>query len=71
MVTTTFGDVAMRSTPGRSILRRFLGRMIAAGDSQVRRPAIAARLGFDDARLAAFGYGRKSVDYAGRGQFPI
>jgi hypothetical protein len=37
----------------------------------LRRTAIAARLGFDDGRLATFGYGRKSVDLAGRGPFPL
>ena len=71
MVTTTFGDVATRAAPGRTVLRRFLGRMIATGDTHVRRTAIGARLGFDDARLAVFGYGRKSVDFAGRGPFPL
>jgi hypothetical protein len=71
MVTTIFGDVGTRTAPGRSVLRRFLGRMITSGDTHVRRPAIAARLGFDDARLAVFGYGRKSVDFAGRGPFPL
>ncbi len=71
MVTLTFGDVGGRSSPGRTIMRRFLGRMIGSGDCQIRRTVSGARLGFDDARLAVFGYGRKSVDQAGRGPFPL
>ena len=71
MVATTFGDVAMREAPGRTVMRRFLGRMLAARNAHVRRTVHASRLGFDDARLALLGYGRKSVDFAGRGQFPL
>jgi hypothetical protein len=71
MVSTTFGDVGTRESPGRSVLRRFLGRLLAARDSHVRRTVHGHRIGFDDARLALIGYGRKSVDFAGRGQFPM
>jgi hypothetical protein len=71
MVTTTFGDVGVRITPGRTVLRRVLGRMLGASDSHARRTVNGSRLGFDDARLATFGYGRKSIDCAGRGPFPL
>ena len=71
MVATTFGDVTSRVLPGRTTMRRFLGRMLGAGDTHVRRTVNGSRLGFDDSRLATFGYGRKSLDCAGRGPFPL
>ena len=71
MVTTTFGDVAFRAAPGRMVQRRFLGRLIASIEGGQRRTVSGARLGFDDARMAIFGYGRKSLDQAGRGPFPL
>jgi hypothetical protein len=71
MVATTFGDVACRVSPGRTVMRRFLGRMLGANDSHVRRTVNGSRLGFDDARWATFGYGRKSLASAGRGPFPL
>jgi hypothetical protein len=71
MVTITFGDIACRTAPSRTVQRRFLARLIVSTEGQLRRTAIAARLGFDDGRLATFGYGRKSVDLAGRGPFPL
>ena len=67
MATTTFGDVRNRTAPPRSILRRALARMIAAGEAQAHRKVSAYLLGLDDASLAALGYDRKVIEAAGRG----
>jgi hypothetical protein len=71
MVATRFGDVSTRQSQGRTVLRRVVGRMISIPDGPSRRTVHANRLDCDNARLALFGFGRKSIDFAGRGQFPL
>ena len=71
MATKTFGDVRNRTAPPRSILRRAVAQMIAAREAQVGRRVHAYQLGLDDASLAALGYDRNVLEYAGRGLVPI
>jgi hypothetical protein len=69
MVTTTFGDVRNRAAPPRSILRRAMARMVAAPPAH--RRVHGYLLGLDDASLAALGYDRKILEFAGRGLSPL
>ncbi|MCB1489505.1 MAG: hypothetical protein KDJ88_18855 [Bauldia sp.] len=68
---TTVGEIGGRVAPGRGVVRRVLGRMIAAREERARQTVNAYLLGLDDATLAAFGYDRKAIEDAGRGRFPV
>lgn len=68
---STPGDMNGRAAPGRGIMRRALGRVLAAREARARQSVNAYLLGLDDATLATFGYDRKAIEEAGRGRFPL
>ncbi len=71
MATRVAGEIGGRTTPGRGVVRRVLGRMLSVREERARQSVNAYLLGLDDATLATFGYDRKALEEAGHGRFPL